>query len=288
MSLNFTHPLLANKSLSSLNFNSLNLNNKFNIVKFGFQAINKRSTQMNKAQTSENKAACKRKKFTPEEDEILRDLVGKMGPKKWDEIALQIPGRSGRQCRDRYNNYLVPGFFNGQWSPEEDRLLSERVREIGSQWSKIATFFVNRSANALKNRWNYFVSKEINVSVHDKENMLIDRKGSDVNTINDLLLESERSSERFHEPCDENHNLDHLNESNDIMELNKIFIKGENTQSNEDNAECIMIEGRNTNFIRDIEKNMIEENEEMNFDFPYIFEQSVMDYNEFYFANIGF
>lgn len=100
-----------------------------------------------------------RKKFSPEEDEKLRSLVEKMGSKKWEIIAKDMPGRTGRQCRDRYQNYLIPGFFNGQWSKQEDDLLLKKFIEYGSQWSKITPFFKNRSANALKNRWNYFVSR---------------------------------------------------------------------------------------------------------------------------------
>lgn len=102
-----------------------------------------------------------RKKFTQEEDEKLKDLVQKMGSKKWEVIAKEMPGRTGRQCRDRYQNYLIPGFFNGQWSKQEDDLLLQKFMEYGSQWSKITPFFKNRSANALKNRWNYFVSRHL-------------------------------------------------------------------------------------------------------------------------------
>ena len=101
-----------------------------------------------------------RRKFTPEEDERLCKIVEKYGAQKWDSIAKEMPGRTGRQCRDRYKNYLIPGFFNGQWSTEEDLLLREKFKEYGSQWSKMMKFFNKRSANALKNRWNYFVSRQ--------------------------------------------------------------------------------------------------------------------------------
>lgn len=110
-----------------------------------------------------------RKKFTPEEDARLRFLVDRQGPKKWDLIAREMPGRTSRQCRDRYKNYLVPGFFNGQWSEEEDELLLSMYLKHGSQWSKLSKFFKNRSANSLKNRWNYFVSKRL-----DKDDSKVD------------------------------------------------------------------------------------------------------------------
>lgn len=100
-----------------------------------------------------------RKKFTAAEDELLKQLVEKFGTKKWESIAECMPGRTGRQCRDRYRNYLIPGFFNGQWTAEEDRLLLVKYKELGHQWSKMVPFFTGRSANSLKNRWNYFVCR---------------------------------------------------------------------------------------------------------------------------------
>ena len=96
-----------------------------------------------------------RKKFSQEEDEKLKNLVESMGSKKWEQIAKEMPGRTGRQCRDRYQNYLIPGYFNGQWSKMEDDLLLKLFVQYGSQWSKMAQFFSNRSANSLKNRYNY-------------------------------------------------------------------------------------------------------------------------------------
>lgn len=101
----------------------------------------------------------RRKKFTTEEDTRLCEVVDQYGAKNWNKIALLIPGRTGRQCRDRYLNYLKPGYFSGEWSQEEDQLLIKQYKIFGSHWSKIAQSFNGRSANALKNRWNYFVCR---------------------------------------------------------------------------------------------------------------------------------
>lgn len=43
-----------------------------------------------------------------QEDDLIRDLVGKQGIKKWSEIAKHLPGRIGKQCRERY---LIIGYF---------------------------------------------------------------------------------------------------------------------------------------------------------------------------------
>lgn len=101
-----------------------------------------------------------RKRFTPEEDQTLTMLVRQMGTKRWNNIARFMPGRTGRQCRDRYHNYLIPGVFKGQWTREEDDLLLFKYKELGPRWTKMSTFFQKRNANSLKNRWNYFVSRQ--------------------------------------------------------------------------------------------------------------------------------
>jgi hypothetical protein len=64
-----------------------------------------------------------------------------------------MKGRSIRQIRERYYNYLAPNLNNVKWTYEEDILLEEKVKEIGHQWKKISEFFVGRSAVNLKNRF---------------------------------------------------------------------------------------------------------------------------------------
>lgn len=42
-----------------------------------------------------------------QEDEIIIELVNKYGPKKWSTIAQHLPGRIGKQCRERYDYSVV-------------------------------------------------------------------------------------------------------------------------------------------------------------------------------------
>ncbi|CAN7125260.1 unnamed protein product [Brassica rapa subsp. narinosa] len=46
--------------------------------------------------------------WSPEEDEQLRRLVVKYGPRNWTVISKYIPGRSGKSCRLRWCNQLSP------------------------------------------------------------------------------------------------------------------------------------------------------------------------------------
>ena len=39
--------------------------------------------------------------WTKEEDEVLLQMVEKYGPRNWSTIAQHLPGRIGKQCRER-------------------------------------------------------------------------------------------------------------------------------------------------------------------------------------------
>lgn len=94
-----------------------------------------------------------RKLFSAEEDALLSHIMFEQTFTTWIAVAAQIPGRSARQCRDRWANYLSPENKNGPWTPEEDEQLAEKYAELGPQWTTIAKFFDGRSENNVKNRW---------------------------------------------------------------------------------------------------------------------------------------
>jgi hypothetical protein len=100
-----------------------------------------------------------RQKFTPEEDHQLRLAVERLGTKTWDEIAAHVPGRSPRQCRERYKNYLLDSITTHPWTAEEDAFLCQKVRELGPHWVQIANHLDGRSGNQVKNRWHKHLSK---------------------------------------------------------------------------------------------------------------------------------
>ncbi|MBA0839116.1 hypothetical protein Goarm_004882, partial [Gossypium armourianum] len=45
--------------------------------------------------------------WSKEEDELIIELVNKYGPKKWSTIAQHLPGRIGKQCRERCDSGAV-------------------------------------------------------------------------------------------------------------------------------------------------------------------------------------
>jgi len=92
--------------------------------------------------------------WTKAEDDMLLRQVGVFGPRKWSEIATFIPGRIGKQCRERWMNHLDPEVKKTEWTPAEDQILYEAQAVFGNKWSKISRLLEGRSENSVKNRWN--------------------------------------------------------------------------------------------------------------------------------------
>ena len=50
----------------------------------------------------------KKNAWTTEEDLMLARIVAENGPGRWTKVAQQLPGRMGKQCRERWFNHLAP------------------------------------------------------------------------------------------------------------------------------------------------------------------------------------
>lgn len=142
------------KKCSALFSANIPLSMKYNLI---HSILNDQS----KLKDKQNNSCTSRKIFKKEEDEKIKQLVKIFGTSNWDLVSYFIDGRTAKQCSDRYSNYLAPGFFQGEWSEEEDSLLIKLYNENGPKWSVIQKSFQNRSSNNIKNRWKYFIYQNL-------------------------------------------------------------------------------------------------------------------------------
>jgi len=137
-------------------------------------------------------------------------------------VAKNLPGRIGKQCRERWHNHLDSNINKHKWTIEEDMLIVKLHLLHGNRWCDIAKQVDGRTDNAIKNRFNSNLSKRLNeptfakllkvgvdcrVAVHE-DSVTLEKKvgGSEVedlsqdmqaNSLVSSLLSTVSNSQRF-------------------------------------------------------------------------------------------
>ena len=108
-----------------------------------------------------NVSNCVTGTWTREEDLILMQLVNENGPRNWTKISKNLPGRIGKQCRERWHNHLDPHISKKKWTIDEDIAIVRLHLVFGNRWCDIAKEVTGRTDNAIKNRFNSNLSKRL-------------------------------------------------------------------------------------------------------------------------------
>jgi Myb-like DNA-binding domain len=104
------------------------------------------------------KPGVRKGQWTDHEDAIVMEAVSTSSEQpftRWSDLAQRLPGRVGKQIRDRWVNHLNPAINHLPFSREDDLLLWDGHTKLGKRWVEISTkyFNNNRSENHIKNRW---------------------------------------------------------------------------------------------------------------------------------------
>ena len=69
------------------------------------------------------------------EDEILTRFVDQYGAQNWTKASEYLPGRIGKQCRERWFNHLDPTIKKDDWKLEEDIEIVRLHLSLGNKWA---------------------------------------------------------------------------------------------------------------------------------------------------------
>ncbi|KAL7543498.1 hypothetical protein ACHAXR_012788 [Thalassiosira sp. AJA248-18] len=158
---------MSNHKSSSVNWESLCLEHGMN---------GRSARECHDRWTRYLKPGSRKGQWREEEDAIvLRVIFASHDPPftQWADLAPQLPGRTGKQIRDRWVNYLNPAINHLPFSRDDDLRLWQGHKELGKRWVEISVkiFHSTRSENHIKNRWysaafKKFIAKEFGMDAY--------------------------------------------------------------------------------------------------------------------------
>lgn len=106
------------------------------------------------------------KRWNAHEDRILFEAKRARPKSSWRDISTFVPGRSAKQCGERWRNFLDPKLTHGQYTAKEDHILLTMHQKFGNKWATIARAALpRRTAGSLKNRYKTLCRHSLETTV---------------------------------------------------------------------------------------------------------------------------
>jgi hypothetical protein len=105
--------------------------------------------------------------WSTEEDSLLVSLI-KAEILRWGQIAgtlnaeihRSVNVRTGKQCKERWNNHLNPHINRARWEAAEELTLLELYKALGNRWCVILKELPTRTESNIKNKIKSLLNKE--------------------------------------------------------------------------------------------------------------------------------
>ncbi|KAJ1974156.1 hypothetical protein H4R34_004821 [Dimargaris verticillata] len=108
-------------------------------------------------------ANTQKRRWTAEEDAMLRQAVQIYGEKNWQQIAHILDNRTGQQCLHRWTKSVNPIIRRGRWDPEEDEALLTAVEIYGEgNWRQVQHYVLSRTDVQCRERYCNVLHPHVN------------------------------------------------------------------------------------------------------------------------------
>ena len=168
-----------------------------------------------------------------EDDEILKLI--KIHGTNWSLISKIIKTRNNKQIRDRYINILAPNINKKKFTFEEDMLIIKLYKEFGAKWSRIHTYFKNRTTDMIKNRFHSSIKKKYKDLLKDinknKSNSSTDSSSSNNKEVSTIYKLSYPPSNYINNKLDGKKNNSSSNISQNSQNSNYNYVNNSNNNN---------------------------------------------------------